>query len=90
MLSKEWITNILSHSKGHRVSITINSTSKDVNMTITDNGNIANFTAGNGIEGMRSRVTELYGFITITHTDGVKLEVTLPLINEQTAVKVSQ
>ncbi|WP_299263416.1 sensor histidine kinase [uncultured Psychrosphaera sp.] len=90
MLSKEWITNILRHSKGDRVSMTINSTSKDVNMTITDNGNIANFTAGNGIDGMRSRVAELDGFITITHNDGVKLEVTLPLINEQTAVKVSQ
>jgi two-component system sensor histidine kinase DesK len=90
MLSKEWITNILSHIKGDRLSITINSTSKYVNMTITDNGNIANFTAGNGIDGMRSRVAELDGFITITHNDGVKLEVTLPLINEQTAVKVSQ
>ena len=90
MLSKEWITNILRHSKGDRVSITINSASKDVNMTITDNGNITKFIAGNGIDGMRSRVAELDGFITITHTDGVKLEVTLPFISEQTAVKVSQ
>jgi two-component system sensor histidine kinase DesK len=88
MLSKEWITNILRHSKGDQVSIIINSTSKSVNMTITDNGNITKFTAGNGIEGMRSRVAEFSGYIDITHTDGVKLKVIIPIDISQTKMEL--
>lgn len=88
MLSKEWITNILRHSNGNQVSININTSTKDVNMTIIDNGQIAKFTEGNGIDGMRSRVAELNGFIDITHNQEVKLEVAIPLMSSTTDDKV--
>lgn len=79
MLSKEWITNILRHSKGNRVAISVIATSNNVKLNIGDNGKITNIKPGNGIEGMRSRVAELQGTLDIKHNDGVKLEVNIPL-----------
>ena len=79
MLSKEWITNILRHSKGDSVSIAVSVEANNVKLNIGDNGQIANMEAGNGIDGMRSRVNELGGTIMIQHEQGVKLEVVIPL-----------
>ena len=79
MLSKEWITNILRHSKGDSVSIVVSVEANNVKLNIGDNGQIANMEAGNGIDGMRSRVNELGGTIMIKHEQGVKLEVVIPL-----------
>ena len=79
MLSKEWITNILRHSKGDSVSIAVSVEANNVKLNIGDNGQIANMEAGNGIDGMRSRVNELGGTIMIKHEQGVKLEVVIPL-----------
>ncbi len=79
MLSKEWITNILRHSNGDRVSININQTTHKVSLTIGDNGKVAKLISGNGIEGMRSRVAEHNGNIDINYTDGVTLKISLPL-----------
>jgi two-component system sensor histidine kinase DesK len=79
MLSKEWITNILRHSKGNSVSIAVSVDANKVKLNIGDNGKIAAMEAGNGIEGMRSRVAELGGTIMIHHEQGVKLEVDIPL-----------
>jgi len=79
MLSKEWITNILRHSKGDSVSIAVSVEANNVKLNIGDNGQITNMEAGNGIDGMRSRVNELGGTIMINHEQGVKLEVVIPL-----------
>ena len=79
MLSKEWITNILRHSKGNHVSISVTATSNHVKLNIGDNGKTTNMQPGNGIEGMRSRVAELSGTLDIHHDDGVKLAVSIPL-----------
>ena len=79
MLSKEWITNILRHSKGDSVSIAVSVEANNVKLNIGDNGQITNMEAGNGIDGMRSRVNELGGTIMIKHEQGVKLEVVIPL-----------
>lgn len=79
MLSKEWITNILRHSNGKHVSIAVTIDANNVKLNIGDNGTTVKIKPGNGIEGMRSRVTELGGTITIKNDDGVKLNVIIPL-----------
>lgn len=81
MLSKEWITNILRHSKGNSVSISVIVASNNVQLNISDNGTTTNIKPGNGIEGMRSRVAELNGILSINHDNGVKLEVIIPIIS---------
>jgi len=81
MLSKEWITNILRHSNGNSASVSVISDPTEVKLNIGDNGNTTEIIPGNGIEGIRSRVEELNGQLTITQDNGVKLSVTIPLTN---------
>jgi two-component system sensor histidine kinase DesK len=78
MLSKEWITNILRHSNGNSVSISVTTESNNIKLNIGDNGKTTNMKPGNGIEGMRSRVTELRGTLDINHDHGVKLAAVIP------------
>lgn len=80
MLSKEWVTNILRHSKGTSVSIVVSLDANNVKLNIGDNGNTKKIEPGNGIDGMRSRVAELDGTLNITLNDGVKLSVVIPVI----------
>ena len=89
MLSKEWITNILRHSNGKHVSIAVTNDANNVKLNIGDNGTAVKIKPGNGIEGMRSRVTELGGTITIKHDDGVKLYVIIPL-NSTAIIKTKE
>lgn len=85
MLCTEWITNILRHSKGDRVSISITNTSDSVELNIGDNGKTSTLTPGNGIDGMKSRVAEHGGTIDIQQNGGVKLRIVIPLgLEEQT------
>ncbi|MDC2889811.1 sensor histidine kinase [Psychrosphaera algicola] len=85
MLCTEWITNILRHSKGDRVSISITNTSDSIELNIGDNGKTSTLTPGNGIDGMKSRVAEHGGTIDIQQNGGVKLRIVIPLgLEEQT------
>jgi len=78
MLCKEWITNILRHSEGDEVDISVNYDKQNIQLTINDNGNISSITPGNGIEGMKSRIKELKGDFSLNLKNGVSLMVTLP------------
>lgn len=78
MLCKEWVTNILRHSNGDTVNIALSHTNKAITLLIKDNGQTKNIVAGNGIIGMRSRVDELDGSLSINQTGGVELHISLP------------
>lgn len=79
MISKEWVTNILRHSQGNNVHITLASAADTLKLTMIDNGHTDNLIAGNGIEGMQSRIAELGGTMHINTEKHVSLNVTLPL-----------
>lgn len=79
LISKEWITNILRHSQADNVTITVNSDEESVKLTIRDNGENCIINAGNGINGMQSRVEELIGTLEINTENGVCLDVVIPL-----------
>jgi len=78
MLCKEWLTNILRHSKGSNINITLNHDANKVFLKIADNGSATYITPGNGIQGMKSRIAELGGTFSLTFNSGVTLAVTLP------------
>jgi len=78
MLCKEWITNILRHSNGDAVSISLTHDDAQVHLAIEDNGRVETISPGNGIEGMKSRILELGGQFMLTHDNGVELQVKLP------------
>lgn len=79
MLCKEWFTNIMRHCQGNSVTLAITRQADKVCLNIGDNGHTDKLQPGNGIEGMRSRVSEHGGEMTIDHQQGTKLAVTLPL-----------
>lgn len=78
MLCKEWVTNILRHSKGDSVNISLKQDAKFIHLEITDNGELKSLVPGNGIQGIKSRVAELNGTVNINHSSGVALQVQIP------------
>jgi two-component system sensor histidine kinase DesK len=78
MLCKEWVTNILRHSKGDSVNISLKQDEKFIHLEITDNGELKSLVPGNGIQGIKSRVAELNGTVNINHSSGVALQVQIP------------
>lgn len=82
MISKEWVTNILRHSQGNRVDISLNNDSHNINLIVTDNGQVDTIVPGNGIDGMHARVAELGGTLDIYTDEHTTLHVTLPLSPE--------
>lgn len=79
MLCKEWVTNILRHSKGDKVNIQFSHTDSNIVIVITDNGSVLEIVPGNGILGMQSRVDELNGQLEIKVKEGVELFLSLPI-----------
>ena len=78
MLCKEWVTNILRHSNGNVVNISVAQTNEQIELEITDNGRTDAINPGNGIQGMQSRVKELQGRFTLDLKEGVTMNVVLP------------
>lgn len=78
MLCKEWVTNILRHSNGNFVNISVEQTSEQIELEISDNGLTDAIRPGNGIQGMQSRVKELQGRFTLEVKEGVTMNVVLP------------
>lgn len=78
MLCKEWVTNILRHSNGNFVNISVEQTSEQIELEISDNGLTDAISPGNGIQGMQSRVKELQGRFTLEVKEGVTMNVVLP------------
>lgn len=79
LLCKEWITNILRHSQGNQVTVSLIEQAQRLKLNIKDNGTLKDITPGNGIQGMKSRVSELKGEWELSINDGVALNICLPL-----------
>ncbi len=77
---QESVTNTLKHSKATRMSVTISCDKDTITTRITDNGIVAKtLNLGNGLTGMRERVTQLNGTIEFeTDTGAMLYVITLP------------
>jgi len=97
---QESVNNVLRHSGGTAVSVTLTTSRQDVNLEIADNGR--GMTAeelrqakgaaslGVGISGMRERVRQLNGTFRISSSSrGTQVFVSLPKIEEQHAANSS-
>lgn len=79
MIVKEAGTNILRHSKGDKVRVTLSGGSKDFVLQVWDNGASNTRREGNGISGMRERCNALHGALQVAHTEhGTTITATLP------------
>ena len=78
MLCKEWVTNILRHSNGNFVNISVAQANNQIELEISDNGLTESIKPGNGIQGMESRIKELQGSFSVDVGEGVTMSVVLP------------
>lgn len=78
LICKEWVTNIMRHSTGKNVSLSLTQQAQSIELAISDDGNISAINPGNGINGIKARVKELAGTCTVKTESGVSLSVQLP------------
>ena len=75
---KEATTNIMRHSCGDAVKISITQNDEGVEVLVEDNGHCAQFEAGNGLQGIAQRCEELGGEFAVSNDNGVHLRISLP------------
>jgi len=87
---QESLTNISKHAKATRVTVTLNVGERDVRLVVSDNGvGLAPQALAKpdsfGVRGMRQRVEELAGTLTIDSESGcgTTLQLWLPRVLEQ-------
>ena len=81
---KEALTNAAKHSKATLVNITININEKYTRLYIKDNGlGCAKLKEGLGISGMKERVLNMGGTISISSNDGFLIVCLLPMVTQE-------
>ena len=79
LIFKEAVTNILRHSNGNAVVLTLIPQDNKILITISDNGQIGSFKFGNGLNGMTERCQNFNGSLTANHQHGFTLNITLDI-----------
>jgi two-component system sensor histidine kinase DesK len=90
LVLREAITNIHRHSRATEACVTITRNGQDFSMRITDNGCGGLAAHGNGVSGMRERVSQIGGRLAIESPakQGTQLDIALaviPQLSERTA-----
>ncbi len=78
LICTELVTNIMRHSDGDAVNISISSETKDSEkliVSISDNGKEKNFEWGNGLSGIKERCQEINAQFTTTYQNGFNAEI---------------
>lgn len=77
---QEAITNSLRHSSAAKAQITVSHHANTIELAYADDGGgCKNFSAGNGLKGMRERLEKLGGKLTITTEPNMRLQISAPL-----------
>ncbi|MBQ4830836.1 sensor histidine kinase [Alteromonas sp. MMG017] len=80
LIVKEATTNILRHSKGNQVTLTLQRTNHMLNLVIADNGNSHCQTEGNGVKGIRERAELINASVVFQWGSPTVLTLQLPLL----------
>ncbi|MBZ2164027.1 sensor histidine kinase [Alteromonas stellipolaris] len=80
LIIKEATTNILRHSKGNQVTLTLQCTNDILNLVIADNGNSRCKTEGNGVKGIRERAELINATVEFQWGSPTVLTLQLPLL----------
>lgn len=81
----ELVTNIIRHSNGQQCLIHFDENVNTYSIKITDNGHCDEVSAGNGLNGVNLRITELGGAMKISTKAGCEVDLFLPKCSEQPA-----
>jgi len=80
LIIKEATTNILRHSKGNQVTLTLKHTNHMLSLVIADNGNSHCQTEGNGVQGIRERAELINATVEFQWGSPTVLTLQLPLL----------
>lgn len=80
LILTEAVTNIMRHSKGNQVDITLYDEAQHTHLIIKDNGDQTAYTRGNGLLGIYERCEQLNGECIIKNTQGFSMHIALPNI----------
>ncbi|MDO6567215.1 sensor histidine kinase [Alteromonas sp. 1_MG-2023] len=80
LIVKEATTNILRHSKGNQVTLTLQCTNDMLNLVIADNGNSHCQAEGNGVQGIRERAELINASVEFQWGSPTVLTLQLPLL----------
>lgn len=76
---REAVTNLVKHANANRCQISLEVEGNQLTLAIKDNGNSKQAPEGNGLKGMRERVSQLSGDICFDCKDGFNITVKVPL-----------
>ena len=82
MCLREAGTNIVKHSKAKKCYVDIQGSKGNVTISVIDDGIglVDSYTSGNGLKGMRERLSLIEGKLDIHKTNGTKLVMSVPVI----------
>jgi two-component system sensor histidine kinase DesK len=79
MLLREGATNVVRHARASRCDVDVAVEREQVRFTLTDDGQGGEVKEGNGISGMKARVSALGGVLKIISGQGTRIEAVIPL-----------
>ncbi len=80
LVLREAVTNVVRHAGARHCSVEIAATDASTHLVVTDDGVGRIEREGNGLRGMRERIRELGGSLTLDSADGTRVEVALPTL----------
>ena len=83
MCLREAVTNVIRHSAARRCRISLAREGSAIRLAVADDGRSGAILAGAGLAGMRQRIDQAGGEMTIDSTHGVTLTVRVPLDTEK-------
>lgn len=78
LMLREAVTNIIRHSGADRAEIRFAQEDQVHSLEVIDNGEAGALTEGNGLTGLRRRLEQIGGMLTVRHEAGVQLRALLP------------
>lgn len=76
---RESVTNTLRHSDGDEFQVLIQQHDHEVHLIVNDDGEVEEWHEGNGIAGIRERLSEVNGKLNIDTSTGFTLNIKVPL-----------
>lgn len=86
LVLREAVTNIVRHAGASECSIEVSTAEDRTQLVIADDGRGDIRQEGNGLRGMRERVRELGGSLSLDSNRGTRLQIELPQFNENAEV----
>ncbi len=80
LVLREAVTNVVRHAGASQCSVEIATNEASTRLVVSDNGCGRIEREGNGLRGMRERIVELGGSLTLDSAEGTRIEVALPAL----------